>query len=214
MNHNHLLIFAALLSTGAQGASLSGSNTTPLQWGNAGSTTITSGEVTEFPSPISFTGVDANEIITDVSVTLPFGTGHTFADDLEITLEFGAVVIDLLIDAGGNDNIAGPITFAAGNAVIPDLGSNGLDLPITGTFDVSIFDTRATTAPGTTDSGLDAFDGLSPNGTWNLHVFDDATGSTGSFAGWSIDITTETVPEPSSILLLSGAGLLALRRRR
>jgi subtilisin-like proprotein convertase family protein len=53
-------------------------------------------------------------------------------------------------------------------------------------------------------STLSVFNGISPNGAWNLFVNDDAGGDTGSIAnGWSIDITTNA-PTITSFTPTSG----------
>ena len=70
------------------------------------------------------------------------------------------------------------------------------------------------TAPDATDIGLDSFLGLDGNGEWQLFVFDDAGGDTGSIAGgWTLHISS--IPEPTSaaVLVCGLAGLVARRRR-
>ena len=55
-------------------------------------------------------------------------------------------------------------------------------------------------APAPTPSGnvyLSAFNGTNPNGTWNLYVADDLSGSLGEITGgWSLAITTGAPPPP------------------
>jgi len=210
-----------LLAAMSQAASFSNTNAAPLEWGftgTGGTTPVVEGETTLFPSVVSLSGIDALESIIDVRVTLNNKT-HAFAEDLEITLAFGGVVIDLMRDAGDSDPVAGSITFRSGAAPIPD---NDLTGPYSGEYGVSVypgdFSGRTTTAPAETDtvSGLAAFNGLSPNGDWSLYIFDDSDTSTGSTqGGWTLSVETETIPEPSSIaFLVAGASLLATRRRR
>ena len=61
---------------------------------------------------------------------------------------------------------------------------------------------------------LGTFNGLDPNGTWTLFVADVATGDQGTLTRWGIEITGQTVPEPSAPALLLGALLAPLIRRR
>ena len=59
-------------------------------------------------------------------------------------------------------------------------------------------------APSAGSSNLLAtFNGINPNGTWNLYVVDDQTGDTGSLGGWSITITTAALftNSPPSVLI-------------
>jgi subtilisin-like proprotein convertase family protein len=58
-------------------------------------------------------------------------------------------------------------------------------------------------APSAGSSNLLAtFNGINPNGTWNLYVVDDQTGDTGSIGGWSVTITTATVFTNSPLTVL------------
>jgi len=187
-------------------------NSAALEWGvsptNGGQ--IDSGAVTLFPSGIAVAG--ANGPITDVNVTLNVGS-HSWADDMEIVLRSPAgTVVALMQDAGGNDNIAGDLTFddqAAG--VIADAGT---DIDFSGSFQPSVYGTAvASPAPAANAVGLSAFNGEDANGTWDLFVYDDANGDFGSFAGgWTLDIVT--VPAPASAALLALGGIAATRRRR
>ena len=59
---------------------------------------------------------------------------------------------------------------------------------------------------------LSSFNGLNAAGEWTLFVADLNPGDQSTLESWSLTITA--VPEPSSAVLLLGAGLFALRRRR
>lgn len=73
-----------------------------------------------------------------------------------------------------------------------------------------VLDTTARTAT------LGSFNGLDPNGSWTLYVADVAAGDQGTLTRWGIEITGQTVPEPSVPALFLGALMLplGLRRRR
>lgn len=70
------------------------------------------------------------------------------------------------------------------------------------------------TTPRTTS--LTSFNGLDPNGLWTLFVADVSSAGTAKVASWRIQVTGNTIPEPTSLLLAicGGAGLLAGRHRR
>ena len=80
----------------------------------------------------------------------------------------------------------------------------------------AIYDVTFTGSSGTPGAG---FDGLNPNGTWGLVLWD--TGTTGfenGLVGWNLDITA--VPEPVNVALgvfgvalAAGGGIKWLRRQ-
>jgi subtilisin-like proprotein convertase family protein len=57
------------------------------------------------------------------------------------------------------------------------------------------------------------FIGESITGTWTLQGTDSVGGDIGTVGGWAMNITTNAIPEPGSILLLSAFGLVGLVRR-
>jgi len=89
---------------------------------------------------------------------------------------------------------------------------------LTGTWDADgrnvdpdlVLDTDSRTA------GLDAFNGLNPNGNWTLFVADMNPNGTVMLDSWGLNITT-VVPEPASAMLVffgAGVGMVIHRVRR
>jgi len=162
-----------------------------------------------YPSSISVAGLTGT--VTDVNVTLRgFQTRtQTWAEDTDVLLAGpnGANAI-LMADAGGDNNTS------SGQVVDADLTLDdeaATELPAdalltTGTYrpvddDVDAAgdaqpDSWMAPAPPLTDTTLlSTFDGLEPNGTWNLFVVDDQWMAENDFlGGWCIDITTAPTP--------------------
>lgn len=59
----------------------------------------------------------------------------------------------------------------------------------------------APSPPSVNPAGLSIFDGTSPNGTWSLYLADDYAGPEWCDikGGWTLQVTTGTTPEPSTI---------------
>lgn len=68
---------------------------------------------------------------------------------------------------------------------------------------------------GTLNSGgLNAFNGLNPNGTWTLFLADLGNGETSTLVSWSLDIeAVPPVPEPTTLTLM-GVGMIFWGARR
>lgn len=177
-----------------------------------------------YPSPINVTGLSGT--VSDVNVTL---TGITAPRprnlDFLLVAPTGQKFI-MLADAGGtvgcgitNVNITLDDSAAT---LLPNNDVNGCppDTPIvSGTYrptnivfgaEVDTFPSPAPAAPydqaAPTGSATFAsvFNGVNPNGTWNLYVVDDEVGGGVSTisGGWSIDITTAggTTPTTTSVI--------------
>jgi subtilisin-like proprotein convertase family protein len=147
------------------------------------------GQASLYPSPITVSGLGA---VADVNVRL-LGVTHTFPDDLDV-LVVGPTGVKVVVmsDAGGDVDISGRnFTFDdAAAASLPDATQlfSGTYRPTT--FGAGFVGTPPAPA-GPYATVLSAFNGTSPNGTWNLFVFDDASADSGSMAsGWSLEITT------------------------
>jgi subtilisin-like proprotein convertase family protein len=156
------------------------------------------GPAAPFPSTITVSGLSGS--ITKVTVTLA-GISHRYPDDLDVLLVGpGGQTVLLMSDSGRDFNLLSvTLTFDdAAPASLPD------DTPISaGTFKPSNYpggtDVFPAPAPGGPyGAALSAFTGTTPNGTWQLFVYDDVAEDIGSIAGgWSLTIETPT-PTPSA----------------
>jgi subtilisin-like proprotein convertase family protein len=110
---------------------------------------------------------------------------HTEPDEIDILLVAPNGQPALLKNnAGGSDDVT-DVTVTFDDEAVALISNDG---PlIAGTFRPSIFPFPSETlAPY---AGLAAADGSNPNGTWQLFVFDDGAGDTGTIAGgWTLTI--------------------------
>lgn len=177
-----------------------------------------------YPSPITVSGLSGT--VSDINVTI---TGITAARPRD--LDFLLVApsgqnFAMLADAGGtagcgitNVNITLDDSAAT---LLPNNDVNGCppDTPIvSGTYRPTniVFGTEVETFPSPAPAGpynqaaptgsatfASVFNGVAPNGTWNLYVVDDSLGGGVSTisGGWSIDITTAggTTPTTTSVV--------------
>lgn len=161
------------------------------------SATITipdSGAASPYPSTITVSGV--NGTVLNAIVTLRL-ISHTAPDDLDILLVGPQGQSALLMsDTGGSNPLSlASVTFDDEAAVpLPD------DAPITNGFylptDFETGDVFPSPAPaGPYGTALATFKGTNPNGTWQLYVYDDAAGDSGSIAaGWGLQLSIPTSP--------------------
>lgn len=153
-------------------------------------------------------------------ITIPGGAGdtidsvelnglqHTWAGDLEITLDGPAGYNTHLLDqpgasgtgCGSSSDFVASNTYDWANSggLFPE--SPGNPIP-SGTF-------QPTADPGGPSTPLPS--GINTAGDWTLTITDHSGADTGSLGGWTINVT----PEPSTLGLLAIGGLALLRRRR
>lgn len=192
-------LLVAVLAAPAGGATFS--NTGPI-------TIPTVGAGTPYPSPISVSGLGGT--IVDVNVALN-GASHTYPDDVGVLLVGPAGQnVMLMHDVGGSLDISGiALTFddaAAGS--LPDATqiTAGTYKPTAGTTaGGGVSGAPPAPAPaGPYGSTLSVFNGTAANGTWNLYVYDDTSGDSGSISGgWTLTITMN-VPTVTSFTPTSG----------
>jgi len=207
------VLVAAVLAVGlsdAQAAVISFTNSNPITIPATG----TSGSATPFPSSILVSGL--TDAVTKVTVDI-FGFTHAFPRDVDMLLvgPLGQTVM-LMSDTGGGlgqpaSNLFLTFDDDALGFIAPDAAlTTGTYKPTNTSFADSgdVFDAPAPAGPY--GSLLSQFNGLGPNGTWNLFIRDDETNDIGQIlSGWRVNLTTQVVPVPAAVWLL-GAGLLGL----
>ena len=117
---------------------------------------------------------------------------HTFAADLDMTLQSPAgTVVTLSTDNGsGNDNVFAGTTFddqADPDGQVPYVTNAGIvtDHP---------YANNVAATPLVPEESLAAFIGENPNGTWTITISDDLAGDGGALNSWRLDITTGSCP--------------------
>ena len=148
------------------------------------------------PYPSSITVQGMSGVISKVIVKLN-GLQHTYPDDIDILLVGpGGQKVMLMSDAGGSPDVVNVnLTFdSATSTALPDSSqiSSGTYRPTNYVGKDGTTDPFSAPAPaGPFSTSLNAFNGTSPNGSWNLFVEDDAAVDVGSIAsGWELIITT------------------------
>lgn len=162
--------------------------------------TTTSVGATPYPSAITVSGLSG--VVTDVNVTLN-GVTHPRANDIDVLLVSpNGLFAMLLSDVPFNGDTS------ATNANVTFDDSAPTQVPVTGPLvtgtyratDVNSPDTFPAPAPQpgiSPNTFLSVFNGVSPNGDWNLYVVDDSEAQSGTMTGgWSIDITTAPFVPP------------------
>jgi hypothetical protein len=171
-----------------------------------------------YPSNIAVSGFTGT--VTDVNVTL-CGFSATFPSDVNVMLVApNGTNAMIMSDVGGNGNDdpndpGSDVAVSGLNVTIDDAAANPLpadsalssgtfrpvdddinELPLNENPDEDQFPFPA--PPTSSNVALSAFNGVNPNGTWALYIFDDfpAQPSDGEFVlpnfscGWSIDVTS------------------------
>lgn len=159
-----------------------------------------------YPSTINVANLGGQ--ITSLSITISNFT-HSFPDDVDILLvsPLGEKVT-LMSDVGGNvPAVNATLTFSAtATNLLPDSGQlfTRTYLP-TNFAGLGTADTFPAPAPGLpyTNSSLATFEGLNPNGVWQLYVVDDNAQDVGSIGGWSMRIQTSDPVTPAANLSLA-----------
>ena len=148
------------------------------------------GPVAPYPSSLIVSGIKRGRI-EKIYLTL-YGFSHQNPRDVDILLvkrDAGSRTAVVLSDIGGE-------AIAETNLTLTLADKAAGPLPADGSLDSGIFrptnadlssDVFPAPAPAIdTNSALDTFDGLTPNGEWRLFVVDDAAGNTGSIDAWEL----------------------------
>ena len=173
-----------------------------------------------------------------VRLTVEGGVGGMINGDLYATLSYqvsaGAPITAyaVLLNRPGRDAGVGDADGYFDNGLNISLGATGPDVhtyqlqtvpgvgsPLTGRWaaDGRDADPNDVVVGTPRTAGLDAFQGLNPNGVWTLYVEDTMPGGVARLTGWGLEWTPVAVPEPQALgcvvgILLMGSAL-CLRRR-
>ncbi|MGH9802472.1 MAG: proprotein convertase P-domain-containing protein, partial [Blastocatellia bacterium] len=149
------------------------------------------------PAVVSSTVVVAGAGASLSKLTLLTNLTHTFAADLDITLQSPAgTVVTLTTDNGaGNDNTfngtlwdddanpAGQVPYTTNNGLATDHAYVNL----------------TTATPLVPEEAMGAFIGENPNGTWTITISDDLAGDGGSLDSWTVNATTASCASPCTL---------------
>jgi subtilisin-like proprotein convertase family protein len=164
------------------------------------------GAANPYPSPINVSGLKEGRVV-DVNLTLR-GFSHTFPGDLNVLLVApdgrNALVVSDVGDPDSNEAVVDlSITLDDEAATrLPEVAllTSGAFQPTDGSIPGPNGDIDGFPAPAPSPSGavaLSTFDGINPNGEWQLFVLDDEEDDIGAFAqGWSLEITASTKTKP------------------
>ena len=167
------------------------------QFGNAGGILIPdSGPAAPYPSTIVVSG--ATGLVSHVSVTLN-GVSHLFPDDINALLVGPDGRSALLMSGSGGGHSISNLTLTFDDFASATLPTAAQIL--SGTYQLSDnASTRSLAYPAPArpyGALLTGFNGTSPNGNWQLYVFDSAAGDAGYIAeGWSLNLTTVNTLNP------------------
>jgi len=150
-----------------------------------------------YPSVITVSGVDKPVVAVDVTF---FAISRTWSEDIDVLLVGpSGVSVTLLSDVGGATELGAiDLTFsdnAANDATNQDVIPQGTYHPTNfARKDESLYDTYPAPGPGDVLDPvpfLGRFNGLNPNGQWELYIVDDQPRDTGEIRfGWGITFTT------------------------
>ena len=170
-----------------------------VTFSNTGTITIPlQGAASPYPSSISVSGIAG--AVTDVNVTL-HGYSHYEPADVDVLLVApGGRSVTIMSGAGGTAApITAPIDLTFDDSAATTIPTPISDQPVTtGTYRPTIngsgFSGPAPAPTGPYGTTLSAFDGIDPNGAWQLFVYDNfqyTMADSGSISsGWSLDVTT------------------------
>lgn len=167
-----------------------------------------------YPSAINVTGLSGT--VSDVNVTITGITANRERDlNFALVAPTGQTLM-LLGDGGDLSGLAGVnLTFddSAATLVSNTVITSGTYRPTDYVFTGTDSDDFPSPGPGSVNSPApegtatlaSVFNGLSPNGNWNLFIVDDSNGGGASSVsgGWSIDITTAGATTPTSTTVTS-----------
>lgn len=158
----------------------------------------TEGAANPYPTVIDVDSFSKNGSakITDVNLTLR-GLSHTLTENIDVMLIHNDASAFVMGDPGNGTDVTNlTVTLDdEANAELPDgaVLTSGAFRPGNQTG----ADPFPAPAPApTANTALAVFDGLAPEGVWQLYINDDAVGNSGSLSGgWELEITAKVKQE-------------------
>ncbi len=210
------LLAAMALTVSVLGAQTTFSNSTPINL----STGTAPAAGNPYPSNITVSSLAGT--VAKVTVTLQNFTHNVPADvDVMLVAPTGAKLV-IMSDIGDFITPVSGATITLDDAAASALPSSNAAFPGSGTFrPTSIFYASDQAAippvcsagacplsvPAGTGTLANTFNGIAPNGTWSLYVYDDTSQDSGQIAGgWSMTITTAGGTAPTSTTVASSSG--------
>lgn len=200
MNKKHIfsLLTAFFLFGSAVSAQTTFTNNTVTTITDRGAAATAPQAANPYPSNITVSGLGT--ITSKVRVTLT-GFNHTYQDDAGFLLVSPTgQKVRLMTDCGVAGTGAVNLTFDDAATAAPNCGA----VLTTGTYKPTAGDVSGTNgtahpanfpAPAPTGAYsllLSSFNGVNPNGVWQLYVDDDANVGAGTLAAWSLTITASS----------------------
>jgi len=162
---------------------------------------ITDNSSTGVSNTLSVSGIPAGATIDSIIVT--FNISHEFAGDVEVNIEApNGQITNLMADRGGSSILGFANTRTSSDITKPAFSSG--TAPFSGTFRADLTaQVNLIASPAITTQ---VFSNLfsTPNGSWKIRVYDDASGDVGTLVNWSVKIAYTA---PSSIIWSPAAGL-------
>jgi len=156
------------------------------------------GPASPYPSTTIVTGL-TGQVITDLNVTIK-GLTHTQVQDVDILLiaPDGTNIV-LMSDNGGTSAAAG-VTLTFDDAAVSTIGAGPIASGIYKPENLGAGDVFPGGPAKLPVATLSAFNGLDPNGVWELRVVDDTFLDSGSFGdplgAWLLDIGSKANKSP------------------
>ncbi|MEZ5305920.1 MAG: Calx-beta domain-containing protein [Pyrinomonadaceae bacterium] len=182
-------------------------NMTPIAVPGTGTGSSTPPNSPANPYPATITVGDSTGTISHVRVTL-YDVQHTFADDIDVLLVGpGGQTFVLMADAGGATGTDEMTTITLDSdvaGVLPNSGviASGSYQPANFSTPVGNFPAPAPAGPYNEPGTVPAppgsptlnsvYNGTGASGDWSLYIRDDASGDTGTIAGWGIEFQGPT----------------------
>lgn len=157
---------------------------------------IPDGVANPYPATIAVSGFKKARI-SDLNLTLR-GLGHANPRDVDVLLvspsgRNAVVMSDVGQDPAGASGVVN-LTLRLDDEAAASLPLNErlTDGSFRPTIDSGVFEFPDPAPEASANTALSTFDGINPNGQWQLFIHDRGFGDTGSMTGWELEITAKS----------------------